>query len=155
MYLYFFDIDDTIANSKEVIDYIIAKHLDNKEHNMNDQEVYDFIGDHLAEYGFDNLCLKPSKVLNLLNQLLCHDHEKIYYITARRSFFKQQTINWLKKHNLFTYESRLLLDQEHIKGQTINQILNKSKEQFAFLFDDDIRNHDDCKAYPNIITCYP
>lgn len=154
MYLYFFDLDDTLCKSKEIINSIVAN-LD--VNSLSEQELDEIIINNFINYRHENLERLNGPALNLLFTLINNkEHEFIYYITARDSRCRESSENWLKKQGLWLGEDKLLMDQAGKKGYTINNILkNNVNKKFAFLFDDMLKNHEDCLQYPNIIPCLP
>ncbi|MDR2008311.1 MAG: hypothetical protein LBQ34_05000 [Alphaproteobacteria bacterium] len=155
MYLYFFDLDDTICNTAAAVKYIEAKYNLKKEDYPSEHDYNKVLEAKLHEYGLDNISILENSTVSLLQQLIKDKSQDIYYITARESDVREQSSLWLKKYDLWLGENRLLMDTQSIKGKTINGIMSGSNKQFAFLFDDLIDNHKEAAHYKKIISCFP
>jgi acid phosphatase class B len=155
MYLYFFDLDDTICNTAQAVKHLESEYNLKKEDYASDREYFLAVDKKLREYGLDNINILENSTVSLLQQLIKDNSQDIYYITARESKVRESSILWLKKHNLWLGEHKLLMDTQDIKGKTINGILEDSDKQFAFLFDDLIDNHKEAAPYKKIISCFP
>ncbi|MCL2566558.1 MAG: hypothetical protein FWE18_00475 [Alphaproteobacteria bacterium] len=156
MYLYFFDLDDTICNTAQAVKHLESKYNLKKEDYADEHEYFQVLDNKLREYGLDNISILENSTVSLLQQLIKDKaHDNIYYITARESTVRQESVVWLKKYNLWLGEDRLLMDTQNIKGKTIDGIMSSSDKQFAFLFDDLIDNHKEAASYKKIISCFP
>ena len=154
MYMYFFDIDDTICDTKTVVDEFAIKN--NIDQNKVDKDLfYKQAGEYLKSYGLHNMNPLKNSTFMLLEELIKKQKEDVYYITARPSEVRTSSIDWLKKHNLWLGESKLIMDTEGIKGKVINDMMANSNKKFAFLFDDLEDNHKEASKYKNIISCLP
>jgi hypothetical protein len=155
MYLYFFDLDDTICDTKSLVNQIIAQHNINEEDFPSQMDFYHKIEEYLYEKGFEHNKLLDNSTVALLKRLIINEPQNVYYITARQGKVRDVSIAWLKKYDLYLGDEKLLMDTKDIKGKVINDIMQKSKQEFAFLFDDLIDNHMEASKYKNIISCYP
>lgn len=156
MYLYFFDLDDTICNTLDVITKIEQKHSINKDDFKDIEDYHILIEEKLTDHGFDKIEPLKNSTMLLLKELIRTSPEDVYYITAREGRVREESISWLKEHNLYLGEERLIMDTRGIKGKTINEILsNLNGKEFAFLFDDLMDNHKEASNYKNIIACLP
>ena len=154
MYMYFFDIDDTICNTKEIIDnFAISNNINQKE--VDKDWFYKVAGDHLKNYGLHNIAPLKNSTFMLLEELIKSKKEDVYYITARTSEVREDSIKWLKKNNLWLGDNKLIMDTEGIKGKTINNMMQNTNKKFALLFDDLEDNHKEASQYKNIISCLP
>ena len=155
MYLYFFDLDDTICNTKSLVDKISKdKNIYPKDF-KHIQDFYIAINDYLYDYGFGELEMLDNSTTKLLKKLVEKEPHNVFYITAREGRAKDDSKLWLKKHNLHINDEKLIMDTHGIKGLVINDILQKSSKNFALLFDDLVDNHLEAAKYKNIISCYP
>lgn len=154
MYLYFFDIDDTICNTNIIVQDILSNVDSNK---LSKAELEEIITTEFNKFGVENLELLNNSTVKMLQHLLQTNPSCVYYITARPSNpFIQGTKTWLKKHNLWLNDEKLIMDTEGIKGKTINNIMQQNPNyKFAFLFDDLQDNHTESAPYKNIISCLP
>jgi hypothetical protein len=153
MNLYFFDIDDTICHTNPVIQAVL-QNLDQTQYSK--EELTNIINNELDKYGLENLDILNNSIYSYLLYLLKHNKTAVYYITARPSSCRVATVKWLKTHNLWIGDDKLIMDTDGIKGKTINEIMQNHKEaKFAFLFDDLHANHVESSVYKNIIACLP
>ncbi len=155
MYLYFFDLDDTICNTGEIINKIKKEYNITRTAFKSDQDYDNALWEKLQEYGADKIEPLANSTISLLRQLIVTNPHDVFYITARESTVRTESIDWLKKHGLWLGEEKLIMDTNGIKGKTINEILNNSTREFAFLFDDLIDNHKEASNYKKIISCLP
>ncbi|MFL1781375.1 hypothetical protein ABSA28_01098 [Candidatus Hepatincolaceae symbiont of Richtersius coronifer] len=163
MFLYFFDLDDTICNTKSMVNAILKEHsLEEIYQNFNPgerfksiEELYTFVEDQIYIKGYHNIEILENSIFKILRTLLEHQKHEVYYITARYSRHRDHTIQWLKKHDLWIDEDKLIMDTHNIKGFTVNNLLKERNKQFAFFFDDLASNHEEAAAYKNIISCVP
>ncbi len=155
MYLYFFDLDDTICNTMSAVNEIKQKYLIEKSNYEDEKEYYLLMEKKLREYGFDKIEPLKNSTIHLLKELIQNSKQDVYYITAREGCDRKASASWLKQHDLWLGEEKLIMDTHGIKGKVINSILNNSKKEFAFLFDDLIDNHKEASTYKKIISCLP
>ncbi|UQY80483.1 hypothetical protein HAV_00682 [Candidatus Hepatincola sp. Av] len=155
MYLYFFDLDDTICHTQSVVDSLSVKHNIHLKDFSNKDDFYVAIDLKIKEeIGYNNIPLIPNNTVKLLQYLLRDNKDSVYYITARSSSLREESKQWLAKHDLWLNDERLIMDAFQQKGQLISNIL-KEKGSFAFLFDDLLENHEEVAKYKNIISCLP
>ncbi len=155
MYLYFFDLDDTICDTYTMVEDIHKRYSIIRE-NYTQDEYNSLIESKLAIYGFTNVSPLNNSTFAFLKQLVVRSPEDVYFITARQSNVRDQSKEWLQKHNIWLGENKLIMDTNGIKGKIINSILNEnSSKQFAFLFDDLEDNHKEAASYKKIISCLP
>ncbi len=152
MHLYFFDLDDTITNTRKIVMEILQN---NKTPEVSYHKFNKWMEEKINEYGVDNIPLLDNAIVSLLRKLLLEQPENVYYITARSSSVRKDTILWLKHHKLWINDEQLIMDTEGVKGFTISKILGNSPKEFAFLFDDLKANHVEASKYSNIISCLP
>ncbi|MDR0484842.1 MAG: hypothetical protein LBH40_06170 [Alphaproteobacteria bacterium] len=155
MYLYFFDLDDTICNTAAVMKQLGNKYNIKREDFQSQEDYFKVIDVKLMEYGLDNINPLENSTVALLQQLMKTNSQDIFYITARESSVRDVSTAWLKKHNLWLGEEKLIMDTKDIKGKTINNIMNNSDKKFALFFDDLVENHKEASFYKEIICCYP
>lgn len=156
MYLYFFDLDDTICDTQAIVDVISKKHNVYKQDFKNDDDFYRAIDKFFYEYKFSSMPILHNSATHLLKKLIKTEPHNVFYLTARESKARGDTIKWLKDNNLHIGDNKLLMDARGIKGLTINNILERAVyKDFAMLFDDLIENHLEASKYKNIISCYP
>ncbi len=153
MFLYFFDIDDTICNTKE----LIQKFLKNIPSDITSKnEIGLFIEEEIYKYGIENMELLNNSTTNFLKLVLSQHKDNVFYITARDGKYKEDTIKWLKKHDLAIPKERIFFNTEGKKGQIINEILETYEDKkFAIFFDDLLDNHEEASKYKNILTVLP
>lgn len=154
MYLYFFDLDDTICDTKSLVEQISKEHNVKESDFASQNDFYNEIEQYLYDKHEENNILHNSTTM-LLKKLVINQPQNVFYITARESKLQDISIHWLKKYDLYLGNEKLIMDAKGIKGKLINNILQQAPQDFALLFDDLIDNHIEAAKYKNIISCYP
>ena len=143
------DLDNTISNTKEEMNYLLNIYL--KENNINEDDITkETIINFLDKYNeelINNITIKEdaSKYINLLQK----DNE-IIIITARSNVFKSVpdvytlTKNWLNKYQI--YPDKIIINSQ---GET--KAIKAKELNIDLAIDDDINNITEYNKY-NIKT---
>ena len=151
MYIYFFDIDNTLADTDKFLESKLPKNY----LLLNRKEQIEILDKIMTKDLYLNIPILQNSATHLLLYLL-EKKVDIYFITARESKIKEETEEWLEKHKLLLDKNKLIMNADK-KGEIINRILKEkySSIKFAILFDDSINIHNEISLYNNIISCFP
>ncbi len=146
MYSYFFDIDNTIADT----DRFLANILPQGFKDLDRASQIQILDQLLTKETYKNIPILDNNAVSMLKFLISSKYEDdIYFITARENKIFLESKEWLEYHNLWISEDKLIMEA-YDKGSMIAK-LNTSK--FAILFDDDIKQIRSCNIYNNILGC--
>ncbi|MCL2566525.1 MAG: hypothetical protein FWE18_00300 [Alphaproteobacteria bacterium] len=150
MYIYFFDIDNTLADTEKFLESVVPENYSS----LNKKQQIEVLDKILTKNDYLNIPILHNSASNLLLHLLKQKQE-VYFITARESKIKEETEGWLEKHKLLYNKNNLIMNANK-KGIIIKDILlEKPSAEFAILFDDSMEIHKEISLYNNIISCFP
>lgn len=129
MYIYFFDIDNTLADT----DKFLESKLPNNYFLLNRKEQIEILDKIMTKDLYLDIPILQNSATHLLLFLL-EKKEDIYFITARESKIKEETEKWLEKHKLLLDKKRLIMDAEKRRDnkQNIKRKIFKYKICYAF-----------------------